>query len=174
MYNFFDICHFVDNDYSINDRCSEPEQQLNIPVDTLKRKIKTKEQRQVELEEQIRRKQEELEKITGVDKKTGKKIGRLIRSSSDEEESEEEEEEEESDEDIISRPSRKVKTVAKRAIQVEKNELLQKSITNVSLDMPIRKGKSGGLTPSIALQNKNLRPHQIAVTTEKVSLELVL
>ncbi|VDD77768.1 unnamed protein product [Mesocestoides corti] len=47
--------------------CDTPEEDMSPPMGVLKRKIKTKEQRQAELEAQIRKKQEELEQILDPD-----------------------------------------------------------------------------------------------------------
>ncbi|THD25656.1 MORC family CW-type zinc finger protein 2 [Fasciola hepatica] len=52
-----------DNPDHKHKRCEDPEEDLSPPMGVLKRKIKTKEQRQAELEKQIRKKQEELELI---------------------------------------------------------------------------------------------------------------
>ncbi|GAA48952.1 MORC family CW-type zinc finger protein 2, partial [Clonorchis sinensis] len=52
-----------DNPDNQHKRCDAPEEDMSPPMGVLKRKIKTKEQRQAELEKQIRKKQEELESI---------------------------------------------------------------------------------------------------------------
>ncbi|VDL95436.1 unnamed protein product [Schistocephalus solidus] len=56
-----------DNPDQKHRRCDAPEEDMNPPLGVLKRKIKTKEQRQAELEAQIRKKQEELEQILDPD-----------------------------------------------------------------------------------------------------------
>ncbi|OON14728.1 CW-type Zinc Finger [Opisthorchis viverrini] len=52
-----------DNPDNQHKRCDAAEEDMSPPMGVLKRKIKTKEQRQAELEKQIRKKQEELESI---------------------------------------------------------------------------------------------------------------
>ena len=44
-------------------RCSSAEQKLNIPEGVLRKEVKTKEQKQAALAEEIRKKQEQLEKM---------------------------------------------------------------------------------------------------------------
>ena len=44
-------------------RCSAAEQKLDIPEGVLKKEVKTKEQKEKELEEDIRKKQEQLDKM---------------------------------------------------------------------------------------------------------------
>ena len=44
-------------------RCSAAEQKLDIPEGLLKKEVKTKEQKEKELEDDIRKKQEQLEKM---------------------------------------------------------------------------------------------------------------
>ncbi|CAH8570481.1 unnamed protein product [Schistosoma intercalatum] len=56
-----------DNPDHKHKRCEDPEEDMSPPMGVLKRKIKTKEQRQAELEKQIRKKQEELELIQDPD-----------------------------------------------------------------------------------------------------------
>uniref|UniRef100_A0A5K3FUI9 CW-type domain-containing protein n=1 Tax=Mesocestoides corti TaxID=53468 RepID=A0A5K3FUI9_MESCO len=56
-----------DNPDQKHRRCDTPEEDMSPPMGVLKRKIKTKEQRQAELEAQIRKKQEELEQILDPD-----------------------------------------------------------------------------------------------------------
>ncbi|CAH8521846.1 unnamed protein product [Dicrocoelium dendriticum] len=52
-----------DNPDHKHKRCDDPEEDMSAPMGVLRRKIKTKEQRQAELEKLIRKKQEELELI---------------------------------------------------------------------------------------------------------------
>nr|CDS32030.1 MORC family CW type zinc finger protein 2B [Hymenolepis microstoma] len=56
-----------DNPDQKHKNCSVAEEDMNPPLGVLKRKIKTKEQRQAELEAQIRKRQEELEQIREAD-----------------------------------------------------------------------------------------------------------
>ncbi|CAH8870277.1 unnamed protein product [Trichobilharzia szidati] len=56
-----------DNTDHKHKKCEDPEEDMSPPMGVLKRKIKTKEQRQAELEKQIRKKQEELELIQDPD-----------------------------------------------------------------------------------------------------------
>ncbi|KAF8566595.1 hypothetical protein P879_04884 [Paragonimus westermani] len=72
-----------DNPDHKHKRCDDPEEDMSPPMGVLKRKIKTKEQRQAELEKLIRKKQEELELIQDPDDETenssstGSRSGRL-------------------------------------------------------------------------------------------------
>ncbi|PAA85579.1 hypothetical protein BOX15_Mlig032543g1, partial [Macrostomum lignano] len=87
-----------DNPDNAHKRCSEPEQILAVPVRVLKRKIKTKEQRQQELEDMIKRRQAELEKLTGGQAVRGRQPAKRDEEDDSEEEEEEESEEEEEEE----------------------------------------------------------------------------
>ena len=49
--------------YTVSYRCSAAEQKLDIPEGLLKKEVKTKEQKEKELEDDIRKKQEQLDKM---------------------------------------------------------------------------------------------------------------
>ncbi|KAH8872604.1 ATPase MORC2 [Schistosoma japonicum] len=70
-----------DNPDHKHKRCEDPEEDMSPPMGVLKRKIKTKEQRQAELEKQIRKKQEELELIQDPDDEKADDSNTTTRSS---------------------------------------------------------------------------------------------
>ncbi|XP_013379417.1 MORC family CW-type zinc finger protein 2 isoform X1 [Lingula anatina] len=83
-----------------HNKCSAPEQKLNIPEGVLKKEVRTKDQKEKELAEEIKKKQEKLKAMKKTQVVTSSRQGRqLLRKKQEEEEEDEDEEDEEESEE---------------------------------------------------------------------------